>query len=381
MARRVLIISVSAGAGHVRAAQALSEALAAAHPGIEVRNVDAMDYSTKAFRRLYVGSFAWMVRSARLAWAWVYATTSQERPSQFTARFSRWVERAGAAHLLELVADFKPDLVVNTHPLPMHILGHPRGRKVSPARLWVAVTDFDLHPLWFHPGAERFFVGCDEVARLLELRGAAPDSVTVTGIPIAPPFSKSVGPAERARLREWLGLSEGRPAVLVNLSGAQLETAVGAVRVAIEAAAKTGGGGVITVAGRNKALEERVADMRPPQGVGLKNFGFVTNMHELMAAADLTITKPGGLTSSECLARELPMLILDPIPGQEERNATYLVEQGAAWAAAGLGSLGFKLEKLLSSPEKLAAMRAAAARIAHPRAAFEIADAVAAALS
>jgi processive 1,2-diacylglycerol beta-glucosyltransferase len=381
MARRVLVISVSAGSGHVRAAQAITEALAQAHPEIEVKNVDAMDYTTRFFRRLYIGTYGWMIRNARITWAWLYARTVKEKQSDLSARFSRWVERSSAGRLIRLVTEFQPEIVINVHPLPMHILGHPRNRRRSPAPLWVAITDFDLHPLWAHPQTERYFAGCDEVARLLEVQGASRERVTVTGIPIVPAFSEPAEAAERARLREWLGLAEGRPAVLVNLSGAQPELAAGAVRIAVEAASSAGGGGVITVAGRNKVLEEQVAAIRPPAGVSLKGFGFVNNMQELMAASDLTITKPGGLTSSECLARSLPMLILDPIPGQEERNAAYLVEQGVAWQAADLGSLGFKLEKLLASPEKLAAMRAAAATIARPRAAFDIADAAAAAVT
>ena len=143
------------------------------------------------------------------------------------------------------------------------------------------------------------------------------------------------------------------------------------------AAARAGGADLVVVSGRNEKLRRKIAALKAPRGVRLVPLGFVTNMHEITAVVDLMISKPGGLTSSECLARRLPMLIVDPIPGQEERNATYLLEAGAAWQASTLDSLDFKLGRLLAEPKHLAAMRRAAGRLARPRACFEIASALA----
>ena len=124
-------------------------------------------------------------------------------------------------------------------------------------------------------------------------------------------------------------------------------------------------------------LGNTVAGLRAPRGVRIFPLGFVTNMHELTAVADLMVSKPGGLTSSECLARGLPMLILDPIPGQEERNAAFLLEGGAGWQAATLEGLDYKLGRLLAEPSRLAAMSRAASRLARPQACYRIAAALA----
>jgi processive 1,2-diacylglycerol beta-glucosyltransferase len=145
------------------------------------------------------------------------------------------------------------------------------------------------------------------------------------------------------------------------------------IRAVIAAATRAGGADVLVVAGRNQKLRAQLQAMTAPEGVKLTVFGFVNNMHELMAAADVMVSKPGGLTSTEAVARSLPMIILDPIRGQEEANAIYLLENGVAWQAQDLPSLACKLGRLLTSPEDRAAMRRACERLARPKAAFEVA--------
>ncbi|MGV8042566.1 MAG: glycosyltransferase [Thermoanaerobaculaceae bacterium] len=107
---------------------------------------------------------------------------------------------------------------------------------------------------------------------------------------------------------------------------------------------------VLAVAGRNHAARQRLARMPVPPGSRLVPLGFVDNMAELLAAADLVVAKSGGLTTAECLAVGVPMVVRDPIPGQEERNADYLLEQGAGVKAHSLPVLRFKLSALLRDP-------------------------------
>ena len=133
----------------------------------------------------------------------------------------------------------------------------------------------------------------------------------------------------------------------------------------------------LTVAGRNERLRKAIEKAAAANGGRIVPFGFVDNMHELMAASDFAVTKSGGLTSSECLAMNLPMVIWNPIPGQEERNADYLLENGAALRANSLAHLVFRVKRLLEDRRRLSRMRAAAKRIARPDAAFRIAEEVA----
>jgi processive 1,2-diacylglycerol beta-glucosyltransferase len=373
MPRRVLVVSVSAGAGHLRAAQAVTEALAAAHPDVTVKNIDCMDYCLGLFRHAYSGLYLRMADRAPWLWRYVYRKSARQQPSDWMARLERWIERQSCGKLVRLAAEFAPDEILCVHPLPLHVFLALKRRGKLSARISVATTDFDLHPLWTGPGVDRYFASCEEIAHYLERAGAEPKAITVTGIPIVPVFAQPVPPAERARLRKEFMLADGRPTVLASAGGFGVGRVARAIRTVMNAAHRAGGADVLVVAGRNEKLRAEIHGLAAPAGVRLCVFGFVTNMHELTAAADLIVTKPGGLTASECLARALPMILLDPIPGQEESNATYLLEHGAAWQARDLAMLDYKVGRLLAQPEQLAAMRKAAEKLARPRAAFDIA--------
>jgi processive 1,2-diacylglycerol beta-glucosyltransferase len=377
MARRVMIVSVSAGAGHLRAAQAVEEALAAEHPGTQVLNVDAMNYAPKAFGRLYARGYLDLVNHAPAVWGYVFARSERARPTDVAARLNRLIERLNSRRLVRAAEEFAPDEILAVHPLPMDVFNRQKRQLRLAARVSVAITDFDVHPLWIDPATDRYFASCPEAAHRLALHGIEPARIRVTGIPVVPAFAAPLAPVERLRVRESLGLRAGRPAVLVSAGGFGVGRVARAVEALFAAAARAGGADLVVVAGRNQKLRAELAALSAPRGVKAAVLGFVTNMHELTAAVDLMVSKPGGLTSSECLARGLPMLIVDPIPGQEERNATYLLEGGAACLAATLDALDYKLGRLLAEPERLAAMRYAAARLARPRAAFEIAAALA----
>jgi processive 1,2-diacylglycerol beta-glucosyltransferase len=209
------------------------------------------------------------------------------------------------------------------------------------------------------------FVATEELAAILAGRGVDEKKIVVAGIPIVPAFA---APLDRPRLRARFGIAGDAPAVLAMGGG----SGVGSMREAVEAALGAGRVHVLAVAGRNPALEKRLREIHAPEGAVLTVLGFVTNMHELMAVSDLAVTKSGGLTTAECLASGLPMVIRDPIPGQEERNCDFVLEAGAGVRTHGPVSLRYKLKALLSNPGRLARMKEAASAAGRPRAAEEI---------
>ena len=377
MARRVLIVSVSAGAGHIRSAQAVTEALGAAHKDVTVKNVDCMDYALWPFRHIYVGTYLTMVNHAPSMWGRMYRRTSDESPRNLIPRFCRWAEAFHCRKLGRLIREFAPDEIFCNHPLPLHYVCRLKRRGLVRARVSVSITDYCLHSLWTHPDVDLYFASSPEVAHLIERKGAAPDRIRMTGIPLVPPFAGPATAEDRSRLRTEMMLSDGRPTVLCSAGGFDVGHIYQTIRAVILAASRAGGADVLVVAGRNQKLRARIQAIPAAEGVRLTVFGFVNNMHDLMAASDVMITKPGGLTASEGMARSLPMIVLDPIPGQEEANASYLQEQGVAWRAHDLGSLGYKLGRLVSSAEDRSAMRRACERTARPRAAFEVAKVLA----
>ena len=227
----------------------------------------------------------------------------------------------------------------------------------------MVVTDADVHRLWIHPGVDRYFVARDEAAALLTAVGVEPGTVEVTGIPIDPRFSER---ADRGALRRKHGLPDG-PVVLL-LAGCFGVGPVQELAARLEQARRPAHFAV--VAGRNEALRGALASAAGPRTTVL---GFTREIHEWMAAVDLLVTKPGGLTTSEALARGLPMLLVNPIPGQEERNADALLESGAAAKASSPQVLAWKVDALLGDAAQLEAMRSACLRSARPHAAAAVA--------
>ena len=370
--KKILVLSVSAGAGHVRAAQALCAA-AAVSSDLEAEHVDVMDLVPAAFRKVYAESYIQLIDRAPLLWAHLYARTDRRAGDSKLDGVRRMLERLNTRRLAATLEAAQPDAIVCTHFLPAELLGR-RIRKNRPtAPVFVAVTDFDVHGLWVHERMQGYCVATPEVAARLAARGIAAAQVHVTGIPVAPAFRE---PQDRAAIRRSLGLASDRPVALMMSGGA----GVGDLRsLVVRLVASDLDCQLLVLAGRNAALLAQLQEIAATHPGKVFPLGFTSTVEQLMAAADVAITKPGGLTSSECLAVGLPMIVVSPIPGQEERNADYLLEAGAAVKAVDAAALEFKLRQLLDDPARLPAMRAAALRAGRADAADRVLDIVRAA--
>jgi processive 1,2-diacylglycerol beta-glucosyltransferase len=366
--KRVLLLSVSAGAGHVRAAQAL-EAAARSRGDIEATHLDVLDLVPAWFRKAYGQWYLDLVERHPNLWAHLYQRSHHASAEAWEDRLRRALERVGTRELGAALARARPDAVICTHFLPAELLARAtlRGRALPP--LWVQVTDFDLHRLWIQPGAAGWCVANDEIA--FRLGEALPGvRACVTGIPLMPAFSATL---DRAACRAELGLHPLRTTAMVMTGGAGLASAAAMVQRLL---ALPGELQVVAIAGRNAELRaqyERLAQAHPGRLLAL---GFTTTIERVMAASDLCITKPGGLSTSECLAMSLPMLLISPIPGQEERNAQYLLEQGAAWLAMDEPALAWRMQQLLEAPSTLARLRERAVALGRPDAAARVLECV-----
>ncbi|RZI43356.1 galactosyldiacylglycerol synthase [Herbaspirillum sp. HC18] len=368
--KKLLLLSVSAGAGHTRAAEAIRQHAVSHHGDAEAIHLDVMDFVPRIFRKLYTDFYITLVNRFPAAWGYLYRSTDGASPDSLSQILRRTVERLNTGALRRKIAAIQPDAIVCTHFLPAEMLAHMTlGCRLS-CPVWVQVTDFDLHRLWVHDGIAGYFAANEEVAFRMRARGAAADAIRVTGIPIMSSFGEVLDRGECAR---EIGLDSHRPTVLLMGGGAGLgrldEVAARLLRLEEKFQ-------LIVLAGKNRdalaALQPLVARS---QG-RLVAHGFTNRVERLMACADLAITKPGGLTTSECLAMRLPMILNSPIPGQEERNADFLLEQGVALKASDAVTLEYRVRHLLLHPEMLAAMREKAAAIARPSAACHVLDAV-----
>jgi len=364
---RVLILSASVGAGHLRAAQALEAAFAASEFPGEAKHLDVLRFTNPAFRTLYSQGYIELVNKAPDLLGWLYDRLDVPWKSH---RLQQAFENANLAPLVRSLAALRPDFALCTHFLPAGIIAWLRrkGRLALPQA--VVVTDYDVHALWLLRDVEHYFVAREEARAYLEGAGVPVERISMTGIPIDPMFAT---PRNKASARRLHGLKDDLPTLLVSVGGFGLDGAVKilecllAVRLPLQ---------VVAVAGARADVRNRL--QRVAAAAASRHrvhvLGFTTAMDELMAAADLLVGKAGGLTSSEALARELPLLIVNPIPGQEERNSDHLLEVGAALRCNNLSTLAWKVEDLLADPNRLTRLRERARAAARPRASFDIVD-------
>jgi len=352
---RILIATVTAGAGHLQAAAALEEAWRTVQPRDLVRRLDVLEFTPRLYRRMYVEGYVKLVAHAPELWGLVFSKTDNPVLVRKLTRLRRALAKVTATRFTREVRRFQPDAVLCTHYMPLEIFGRLKAkaakRRQAPPFIVSIVTDFEAHALWMEPGVDLYCVAAEETKARLVARGAAPANVAVTGIPVAQKFS---GPIDVAAVRKRMGLRDDLPVLLV-LSGGFGMGPVTEILGELNKLAQPVQ--IVVVCGRNEELRRELAvlDRRHPTHV----LGFVTHMHELMAAADLVITKPGGLTTSEALAMGKPIFVLNPIPGQEAANSDFLLEHGAAAKANRIEDLPFRIEKLLGSA-KLADMARAA---------------------
>jgi processive 1,2-diacylglycerol beta-glucosyltransferase len=366
MANKVLILSASAGAGHVRAAQALERAFQQSGAVKEIRHVDALEFTNKIFRTIYSKTYIEMVDKAPEVLGWLY--DALDSPWEKERRRLAW-DKLNTRPFVKMLEREQPDLIVCTHFLPAEMVSWMKAKHRLACPQTIVVTDFDVHAMWLCHHYEQYFVALDETREHMIRLGIPAEKVSTTGIPIDPLFAEA---KDKGAMRKKLGLAPGKTTILLSAGGfgvGPIEHIVTTLFGLSHAAQ------IVAICGRNAELKARMdelaVDPRCKRGM-LHPIGYTTAMDEYMSASDVLVGKPGGLTTSEALAKGLVILIVNPIPGQEERNSDHLLEEGAAIRCNNLPVLAYKLDRLLDDAPRLGRMREAVARLARPHAARDV---------
>jgi len=362
----VALLSVSAGAGHVRAAQALEVEAKQSFPGVQALHVDVMDHVSSLFRRLYADSYISVVNRHPALWGYLFSATDEPTADSGLNKFRRAIERLNTGKLMAVLEAAQPDVVICTHFLPAQLLARKVAKGKFDRPVYVQVTDFDAHAFWILEHITGYFVASEETACRLWDRGIGRERVHVTGIPVMPAFRHKMS---RQACAAELGIDPEKTTFLLMSGGAGMG---GMQRFAERLAGLEGRFQVLALAGKNEALLASLRRLALDYPQKVFPCGFTRTIERLMWASDLAITKPGGLTTSECLAVGLPMIVICVTPGQEERNADYLLEHGAALKAYDEAGLEYRVRKLLGEPSKLGNMRRRAAALGRPDAARRV---------
>lgn len=365
--RPILILTASAGAGHLTAAEAVCEALRESEPDRIVEVCDVLQWSNRLFRFVYAQGYLHLAKHWPTVFGWIYDATDRPAREPHRTSWRRWLQNLNSGRIARLLCERNPALIVNTHFLPAEIVGQLRTRGRLDCPQVTVTTDFETHRLWVQPPTERYYTATNDGRAYLRTWDVPEKSIVVSGIPIRSAFRNL--PSQRDARRR-LDLPEGCPLILVLSGGFGVGPTGQILRELMGLDDETR---IAVVTGRNPALHSSLEPLqgRAPDRVRL--IGFTDQMHAWMRAADVVVTKPGGLTTAEALCCGLPMVIVNPIPGQETRNSDFLLEQGAAIKVNNLRLLRVRIEALLSDPKRLAGLAARAVAIAQPNAAGTIA--------
>jgi processive 1,2-diacylglycerol beta-glucosyltransferase len=302
-----------------------------------------------------------MLKAAPEIWEYMYDNPEfQVR----TRKIRDLLNRGNSKKLGKVIAEFQPDVVVCTQAFACGVIA---SWKLATGRhrpfLVGVLTDFVAHRYWAHEQVDLYIAPNEETQQTLINQGVPAHRVCVNGIPISDKFCQ---PVDKAAVIRSLGLRPNLPKVL--LMGGSL--GLGPMKAAIRKLDKLPQPfDLIAVTGKNNELRERLERKGRKLRRPITILGFVENVQELMEIAEVVVTKPGGITTAECLVKQLPMIIINPIPGQEAKNSEFLLSQGVAVQAEDANDVMLFVDDFLRNPEKLRQMRAAAARFSRPRAA------------
>lgn len=368
---RILIIHASLGSGHVSAARSLEKAF----QQLGEQDVHVTDLLTHTSSLIAGQLRRWYDRVSQktpLLFKLLYTSTDikQGESVEEVLESNRVLASLQLLFYQELLAylyRLQPDAIVSTMPFAsMVIEGFRRERGFSQPD-YVVLTDFMYHASWFMPGVSAYFVASDLLRQVLIDWGIDPELVYATGIPVNPAIAEPKSPAAMRAKHDL----PGGPVVILFAGGLLPERVRRMVELLLRSPVPMT---VVAVAGRNAQMQEALAGLESTPQVHLRQLGFVDYVDDLLAAGDLVISKSGGLTTSEVLARGVPMVVVSPIPGQEEWNADFVTSAGAGVQLRIAEMAPYAVYSLLTDPERLAIMRRNSARVGHPRASLEIAE-------
>lgn len=335
--KKLLIISCSTGSGHGRAAEALKLACHRLHPDTQSLHIDFADYASWLARVSIINSYSFFISRAPKLFGIVYRLSD----NAFTQKFfvaGKSFFRLGVKKIINKIKDYQPDYIISTHFLPQLIL--PKNFSVP---IDVVITDYYAHHIWLAPNARNFFVASEEVKNDLEklkIKSIA------SGLPVHPRFLKQ---KEKELLKKQFGIENNWPTVLLMPVYKGVISAKEAVNAIFSNIKEVN---VVAISGKNNGAAFKNLSEIKSSGqknlIILKNTG---NVDDWMRIADIIVSKAGGLTITEAIYMQKPIVVVNPIPGQEEYNASYLEQNGYGCKAKSINELVEKIQMLLSEPE------------------------------
>lgn len=358
----ILFLTAATGGGHVKASQALMEHMESRIPGCRTRLVDALKCINPAIDRLITGTYLQTIKKAPHIYGKLYDLSEKDEVyTDLVKSFNSIL----APRLMKAFLEEMPDAVVCTHTMPLQMVSRLKRSGCLQIPLIGIVTDYTNHFFWKLEETDAFIVAHEFIKSDMVRMGIDKDRVFAYGIPVSRHFTDNYDCDAIIKGTN----QKNRPVVLVMGGSLGLCNMESVFRSLLELEKDIS---IIVVTGQNSKLKKELEKLSQKSAKPVSILGYTDDISSLMDAASVIITKPGGITVSEALVKRLPIFIMDPIPGQEERNAEFLKTAGAALSLPNDRSLSKVLKKALDNPFLLQRMSAGAAKLARPNACEDI---------
>jgi len=334
---KILVVYATAGAGHKKAAEALYKGLLDRGYNDTVY-LDVLDYTNSYYKNSYSQLYTYLITHLPWLWGLSFWVTDVQAVNPLIRILRRIHNTIHASRFHRYLIEQQFDVILSTHFFPNEVAGHLKQSGQISAKVICSVTDFDVHRIWITPGVDMYTVASEWTRRKMIAMGIDENRILVTGIPV---LTKFAAPKDIPGLKKKLNLDPQAFTLLL----ATGSFGIGPIEAIIE---QLKGFQIIVVCGHNRSLYERLSGKEKKL---VKICGLVDNMDELMAVADVMVTKPGGLSISEALISGLPLIFFNAIPGQESHNIKVLDEHGIGHAPRRIEDIRVILTALRDSPE------------------------------
>ncbi len=358
----VLILAISAGAGHIKAAEALKSCIEEKYPGSRTLLVDALRYINPIVDKLVVGSYINALKKSPKIYGKLYEIAES---GDNLSEVSQTINRIISYKIRRLIRELQPDIVVCTHPFPLQMVTNLKRQDLLKSKIVTILTDYTIHPFWLHDEVEAYIVAHSGMMLDMINRGISKDIIHPLGIPVSKNFLKNY---DKSETRKDLGLQDITTVLIMGGSlgfGELKETFMTLLNSDMDLQ-------LILVAGKNQKLIKQAEKYAQKGKKPVKIYSFTDQIPELMAASDFIISKPGGLTISEALVKGLPLIIISPIPGQEEKNARFLLNSGVAARIYSKQNVEEVIHQVMGNPLRMKHMKEMARQLARPNACEDI---------
>jgi len=365
--KNILLMYISKNSGHHHASLAIENALHDLSDDVETLAVDSFNYMNPVLEKIIGKTYMSVIRRKPEFWGYIY---DNPKVVQGTQKIKNLIHRHNSNKTRALLERFNPDAVICTQAFPCGIMADYKKSQGIPLLLSGVLTDYAPHSYWMYDNVDMYFVPSEETKERLVANGIAPDKVRLTGIPIDPKFKKII---DKNKIRKSLNLSEKEPIILV-MGGSQ---GLGPMKETIKVLNNSElNFQIIVVTGGNRKIYNYLSKRAPHFRKKVIVLGYVEHIDELMEVSSVIISKPGGITVSEALAKGLALFIVKPIPGHETMNSDHLTKNRVAIKVDNLNNIEIFLKELFSSPSALVNMQSRAKKFSKPNSALDIAKGV-----